>query len=163
MTNLDLSVPFNIILAENSNLYSSVYFQNFCPHLCPQSSPCCAMLVASDSLRPHGLQPTRLLCPLHSPGQNTGVGCHALLQGIFLTQGLSLCLLCLLHWQADFFFFFLTTSDTWEPETSSLSESLSLLCNLVPISYLAQVPISEHFQWLRSQRVSVFTTQKAVY
>ena len=62
-----------------------------------------------------------------------------------------------------FFFFFLTTSDTWEPETSSLSESLSLLCNLVPISYLAQVPISEHFQWLRSQRVSVFTTQKAVY
>ena len=29
-----------------------------------------------------------------------GVGCHALLQGIFLTQGLNLCLLCLLHWQA---------------------------------------------------------------
>ena len=28
------------------------------------------------------------------------MGCHALLQGIFLTQGLTLCLLCLLHWQA---------------------------------------------------------------
>ena len=28
-----------------------------------------------------------------SPGKNTGVGCHALLQGIFLTQGLNLCLL----------------------------------------------------------------------
>ena len=27
------------------------------------------------------------LCPLDSPGKNTGVGCHALLQGIFLTQG----------------------------------------------------------------------------
>ena len=28
-----------------------------------------------------------------SPGKNTGVGCHALLQGIFLTQGLNLRLL----------------------------------------------------------------------
>ena len=35
-----------------------------------------------------------------SPGKDTGVDCHALLQGIFLTQGLKLCLLCLLHWQA---------------------------------------------------------------
>ena len=35
-----------------------------------------------------------------SPGQNTGVGCRALLQGIFPTQGSKLCLLCLLHWQA---------------------------------------------------------------
>ena len=29
------------------------------------------------------------------------MGCHALLQGIFLTQGLNQRLLCLLHWQAD--------------------------------------------------------------
>ena len=29
----------------------------------------------------------RLLCPLDSPGKNTGVGCHSLLQGIFPTQG----------------------------------------------------------------------------
>ena len=35
-----------------------------------------------------------LLCPCDSPGKNTGVGCHALLQGIFPTQGL--------RWQADF-------------------------------------------------------------
>ena len=34
-------------------------------------------------------------------GINTGVGCHALLEGIFPTQGLNLCLLSLLHWQAD--------------------------------------------------------------
>ena len=32
-----------------------------------------------------------------SPGKNIGVGCHALLQGIFPIQGLNLCLLCLLH------------------------------------------------------------------
>ena len=36
-----------------------------------------------------------------SPGKNTEVGCHFLLQGIFLTQGSNPCLLCLLHWQAD--------------------------------------------------------------
>ena len=50
----------------------------------------CACLVASvlsDSLRPHGLQCTRLLCPWDSLGKNTGVGCHALFQGIFPTQG----------------------------------------------------------------------------
>ena len=34
-----------------------------------------------------------------SPGKNTGVGCHALLQGIFPTQRSNPCLLHLLHWQ----------------------------------------------------------------
>ena len=49
--------------------------------------------VVSDSLRSHRLQLFRLLCPRNSPGKNTGVGCHFLLQGIFLTQGSSLDLL----------------------------------------------------------------------
>ena len=40
---------------------------------------------------PHGLQPARLLCPLDSPGKNTGVVCHFLLQGISLTPGLLHC------------------------------------------------------------------------
>ena len=34
----------------------------------------------SGSVRPHRQQPTRLLCPWDSPGKNTGVGCHFLLQ-----------------------------------------------------------------------------------
>ena len=34
----------------------------------------------SDSVRPHGLQPTKLPRPWDSPGKNTGVGCHLLLQ-----------------------------------------------------------------------------------
>ena len=38
------------------------------------------------TLWPHGLQPTKLLCPWNSPGQNTGVGSLSLLQGIFPTQ-----------------------------------------------------------------------------
>ena len=49
------------------------------------------------SLQYYGLEPTRILCPWDSPGKNTGVGGHTLLQGIFLTQGLIPCLLSLLH------------------------------------------------------------------
>ena len=36
--------------------------------------------VVSNSSRPHGLQPPRLLCPWDCPGQSTGVGCHCLLR-----------------------------------------------------------------------------------
>ena len=51
---------------------------------CPKCASCSVM---SDSLRPYGLQPASLLCPCDSPGKNTRVGCHSLLQGIFLTEG----------------------------------------------------------------------------
>ena len=54
----------------------------------------------ANCLWPYGLQPTNLLCPWNSPGKNTGAGCHFLLQGIFLTQGLNLPLFCLLQGQA---------------------------------------------------------------
>ena len=43
--------------------------------------------VVSDALQPCDVQPSRPLCPWGSPGRSTGVGCHALLQGIFLTRG----------------------------------------------------------------------------
>ena len=62
---------------------------------------CCCFLVAQSCPRllgPHGLKPTRLLCPWDFSGKNTGVGSRSLLQGIFPTQGLNP---CLLHWQAD--------------------------------------------------------------
>ena len=50
-------------------------------------------------LRPQGLQLTRILCPWDFPCKNTGVCCHFLLLGIFLTQRLNP---WLLHWEADF-------------------------------------------------------------
>ena len=53
-----------------------------------------------NSLQPQGLETTRLLCPWNTPGKNTGVGCHALLQGIFPTQGWNQHLLHLMHLQA---------------------------------------------------------------
>ena len=46
-------------------------------------------LVMANSLQPHGLEPARPLCPWDFPSENTGVGCHSLLQGIFPTQGLN--------------------------------------------------------------------------
>ena len=65
-------------------------FQNF--HFFFNFISPCAVLnhsVVSNSLRPHGLHcPARLYCPWNSPG-NTGLGFHALLQGIFPTQGLN--------------------------------------------------------------------------
>ena len=48
---------------------------------------CISHSVVSDSLRPYGLYPTRLLCPQNFPGKSTGVGCHYLLRGIFPNQG----------------------------------------------------------------------------
>ena len=60
------------------------------PIVSPSQAPvCCAVLscsVVSNSLEAHGLYPTRLLCPWNSPGKNIGMGCYALLQGIFPTQ-----------------------------------------------------------------------------
>ena len=54
------------------------------------------MKLSCVSLQPFGLQATRLCCPWGFSGKNTGVGCHFLLQGIFVTQGSNLCLLRLL-------------------------------------------------------------------
>ena len=63
-----------------------------------------------NSLEPYRLQATRLLCSWDSPGRNTGVGCHALLQGNFLTQGLNLRLLMSPALAGGFF----TTNTSWE-------------------------------------------------
>jgi len=56
----------------------------------------------SNSLRPHGLQPSRLLPPWNFPGKNTGVGCHFFFQEIFWTWASNPCLLhcrqILYHW-----------------------------------------------------------------
>ena len=53
------------------------------PDLCRHCCCCCCCSVASvvsDSVQPHRRQPTRHPCPWDSPGKNTGVGCHFLLQ-----------------------------------------------------------------------------------
>ena len=74
--------------------------------------PCSFILSVShsamfDSLQPHGLKPTRFLCPWDSPGKNTGVGRHFLLQGIFPTQGSDP---RLLYYRQVFFFLLFETA-----------------------------------------------------
>ena len=114
------------------------------------SLPCPVISVVSDSLQPYGLQPSRLLCPQVSPGKKTGVGCHALLQEIFLTQGLSSRLLCLLCRQASSL-----PLSHWQNPTSQLmtgrihftvngrvtmERAWILLDNLEPLNLILQYP-----------------------
>ena len=56
------------------------------------------VLIMSESLQPHGLEPARLLCPWNFPRKNIAVNFHFLLQKIS-SQGLNPHLLYLLHWQ----------------------------------------------------------------
>ena len=73
------------------NLHTKFCYWALCVCACSVAS------VVSNSLQAYGLWPARFLCPWNSPGKNIGVGCHALLQGIFPTQRSNL---CLLFWQA---------------------------------------------------------------
>ena len=60
----------------------------------------------------------RLLCPWDFPGKSTGVGCHALLQGIISTQGSNPCLM-----SSALAGVFLTTSTTWEDQGRAVSHA----------------------------------------
>ena len=67
-----LSLRPKVFYSLSFTLHSSHFFWCCC---------CCQVAsVVSDSVRPHRRQPTRLPCPWDSPGKNTGVGCHFLLQ-----------------------------------------------------------------------------------
>ena len=89
-------------------------------HCIEYTSSCCHLVNKScmTLLCPFGLQCTSLLCPWDFPGENTGVGCHFLPQGILLTQGSNP---HLLHWQKN--------SLPRSPEYSS-TVSLFLACSL---------------------------------
>ena len=87
-----LRLLFHLMPTRNSSRSAVLKFLCVCVCVCS---------VMSDSLWPHGLQLTRVPCPWNFPDKNTRVGCHFILQGTFLTQGLDLHLPCLLHRQAD--------------------------------------------------------------
>ena len=83
-----------------SNVKNLVLLQYFCVRHCHSETPknqgdvvfmCMRVVtvVVPDSLRPYGLETTRLLCPWDSPARILGWNCYALLQGIFPTQGLN--------------------------------------------------------------------------
>ena len=61
-------------------LYIRGNWENWGPSTWRHYCCCCVASVVSDSVGPHRRQPTRLPHPWDSPGKNTGVGCHFLLQ-----------------------------------------------------------------------------------
>ena len=87
----------------------------------------------------HGPWPSRFLCPWDFPGKNTGVGWDALLQGVFLMQGLNPHLLCLLH--CGFFTseplgkpnFMYTLAQFLKTEKKKNKQKRSLFCNILPV------------------------------
>ena len=54
-------------------------------NLCNATKPSMLVTQSCPTMHPHGLWPTRLLCPWNFPGKNTGGDCHFLLQEIFPT------------------------------------------------------------------------------
>ena len=86
-------LPFVRRSQANNPLTSGGACRSLVPNLLPREDyppgkpshkdlACLSHSVMCDSLPPHGLWPTRLLCPGNSPGKNTGAACHFLLQDL---------------------------------------------------------------------------------
>ena len=74
----------------------------YCLPQCLSTCVCCAKLLQLSLCNPMDWSPPGFSVHGDSPGKNTGVGCHALLQRIFLTQGSNPHPLHVLCWQAGF-------------------------------------------------------------
>ena len=73
--------------SQNQGLWECKLVYIACVCVCERARVCVSHSVISNSLWPYRLWTiARLLCPWSSPGKNTGVGCHFLLQGIFRDQ-----------------------------------------------------------------------------
>ena len=113
----------------------------------------CVCSVMSNSLWSHELQPARLLCPWDFPGKNTGVGCHFLLQGIYLTQIKSVSTAL----QVDS----LTLGPPWKPLSpweGYQNECVHRVVKFIKVKYFnssqlwllpVSTAISPHFGWCR--------------
>ena len=78
--------------------------------------------------------------PWNFPGKNTGVGCHTILQEIFLTRGLNSHLLHLLHWQAG------SLPLVPAGKNSAMLNTVTLLCNRPPeLFHLAKLTMYTHW------------------
>ena len=120
--------PTFVSLGNSQSLYHWVSFLSFwLLHACIPSWFSCI-----SSLSQHGLYPERLLCPWDSPGKNIGMGCHALLQGNFQTQGTCVSYVSYIDRQRFLLLLcFLTTNTTWEAPSCFLLLLYVLSCSVV--------------------------------
>ena len=89
-------------------LTCAVLFRSLLPHPYRSCLCVCVCVLCANSLQscltlcnPLDCSPPGSSVHVDSPGRNTGVGCHTLLQGVFPTEGSNPLLLHLLLWQAD--------------------------------------------------------------
>ena len=104
----------------------------------------------SNSSRPHGLQPTRLLYPWAFPGKSTGVGCHRLLRSLGLEWKLTFCSPMA---TAEFLKFagILSAASSfriWNSSAGILSPLLALFEVMVPKAHLTSQSRMSGSRWL---------------
>ena len=105
----------------------------YCSHLCLSTCVCAKSLQLCPTLcGPVDVQPTSFFGPWDSPGKNTGVGYHAILQGIFPTQGLNPSLSSLLHWQGSS----LPLAPSGKPTSLALGSTLVLQYVVIKLIWL---------------------------
>ena len=113
---------------------------------------CCCRQVASvvsDSVRPHGLQPTRLPRPWDSPGKNTGVGCHFLLQCMKVESESEVAQSCL------------TLSD---PMDCSLpGSSIYRIFRATVLEWGAIIPLMERLWIMKTNLKGIFKFSKGIF
>ena len=125
---------------------------------------CVSYSVMSDSLQPHELYPTRLLCPRNSPGKNIGVGCHSLFQGIFLIQGTNphckQILYGLSHHSLSCSKYKMSVLRLWEAVTPEFETKIRLRKSIMP-SQIREANWSIHKRmaklWVRKQQIELIT------
>ena len=97
--------------------------------------------VVSNSLRPHGLWPTRVFCSCDYLSKYTGRGCYFLLQGFFLTQGRNLCN-CISGW-------FFTVATRKAPLSYTVSSHcLSILYTVQYVYVNPKLPVHGGRNWV---------------
>ena len=113
----------------NSSFSHTISLVSCTSNKIPSASPCMCVLTC--------FSPAQLfLTPWDSPGKNTGVGCHALLQEIFLTQGWNLCLLPLLHCRRILY--------CWATRETPLISIPAFCSNPCQLSTFFQFPVFKH-------------------
>ena len=111
--------------------------------------------VVSNSLWPHGLEPTRLLCPWDCTSKNSGVCCHFYLQGISPTQGGNL---HLLHWRCILCFW--TNGEMFATNLLNWKSIIFWFCFVLNLS--CTIDLSSSYFYLAGLKLDILISDKCL-